>query len=365
MTRTRTALVALTCLAFALVGTNLSSGPASAADDVVDQSQTASTDCYYTVDDFYSFAQTFTAGRSGPLTRVDLLIDRFAGTPAINVGIYATDDSGIPTGPALATGTLPTLPDSVQGFQSASFSTPPVLVKDTKYAIEASAPGDNTNSGWCFNTNQPYTGGEGFGYATQAPDPAWTPYDVDFAFRTYIGLPAQTITLGDLPALKVGGDDGDLTASASSGLPVTFSSQTPATCTVVGDTHVHPVATGTCTIAADQAGDDTDYASAPQVTKSVEVGASDKLAQTITFENPGAQKYGAAKQLSATASSGLPVTFSVGPHSDAGCVVSSSGYLTFNDVGNDCVIVASQEGNDEYAAADPVTQTFEVDDQDV
>jgi hypothetical protein len=60
-----------------------------------------------------------------------------------------------------------------------------------------------------------------------------------------------------------------LTATATSGLTVTFSSTTPLVCTVAGTTVTY-IATGTCTIAADQAGD-TNYNAAPQVTDNVTV----------------------------------------------------------------------------------------------
>ena len=55
-----------------------------------------------------------------------------------------------------------------------------------------------------------------------------------------------------------------------SGKPVTFSSTTPKVCTVSGS-KVSFVAQGTCTVAADQAGND-DYLAAPTVTQTVTVG---------------------------------------------------------------------------------------------
>lgn len=57
-----------------------------------------------------------------------------------------------------------------------------------------------------------------------------------------------------------------LTATASSGLPVTFSSQSPSICSVSGS-NVTMLMAGTCIVAADQAGDAT-YDAAPQVVQS-------------------------------------------------------------------------------------------------
>lgn len=61
-------------------------------------------------------------------------------------------------------------------------------------------------------------------------------------------------------------------ATASSGLPVTYTSLTPAVCTVSNGTPptVTPVAAGECVIAADQPGNGT-YSAAPRVTRSTQL----------------------------------------------------------------------------------------------
>ena len=60
-----------------------------------------------------------------------------------------------------------------------------------------------------------------------------------------------------------------VSATASSGLPVSFNSQTPPVCTVSGST-VTLVTLGTCTIQATQTGD-TNYAAAAPVNRSFKV----------------------------------------------------------------------------------------------
>lgn len=77
----------------------------------------------------------------------------------------------------------------------------------------------------------------------------------------------QTILFPDPGAQTVGGS-ATLTATASSGLPVTLSSLSPVVCTVSGNT-AHFLAVGTCTLAADQAG--TVSISAAHTTRSFEV----------------------------------------------------------------------------------------------
>ncbi len=87
-----------------------------------------------------------------------------------------------------------------------------------------------------------------------------------------IAAATQTITFGTAPALSIGGLPAAVSANASSGLPVIFSSLTPAVCTVSGVT-VTPVTVGSCTVAANQAGD-TNYLAAPQATQSAPVTAA-------------------------------------------------------------------------------------------
>jgi hypothetical protein len=73
-------------------------------------------------------------------------------------------------------------------------------------------------------------------------------------------LMAQTITFATLPAKKYGDADIKLTATASSKLPVTFTSSNPAVATILNDS-LHVLATGTTVITALQAGN-TIYAPA-------------------------------------------------------------------------------------------------------
>ena len=114
--------------------------------------------------------------------------------------------------------------------------------------------------------------------------------------------------------------------------------------------------TGTIVIAANQAGNAT-YAAAPQVTQSIVVNAGSGLSQTITFTAPTSPvTYPVSPiTLSATASSGLTVTFSVlsGPGSITGSTLTVTGTGTI-------VIAANQAGNSSYAAAPQVTQSIVV-----
>jgi len=163
---------------------------------------------------------------------------------------------------------------------------------------------------------------------------------------------SQTITFGALSNLMFGSAPFTLAATASSGLPVSFSSTTTSVCTVSGTTATL-VAVGTCTIQASQAGNAT-YAAATPVSQSFQVTQE---SQTITFGALSNKALGSAPfTLSATASSSLPVSFS--STTTSVCTVSGA-TATVVAVGT-CTIQASQAGNATYAAATPVSQSFQV-----
>jgi hypothetical protein len=77
------------------------------------------------------------------------------------------------------------------------------------------------------------------------------------------------IFIAPTPQAFVPGTVLNLTAAASSGLPVSLASSTPSVC-AVNDSIVVIVAAGTCTLTADQAGN-AQYTAAPQVTRSVNI----------------------------------------------------------------------------------------------
>jgi len=100
-------------------------------------------------------------------------------------------------------------------------------------------------------------------------------------------------------------------------------------------------------------GGDSNYSSSQSST--VAINSILLTAQTITFSNPGAQTYGTPLTLSASASSGLPVSFAV----IAGPATLSGNTLTFTATGS-VTVQATQGGNASYAPATPVSVTFTV-----
>ncbi len=92
-------------------------------------------------------------------------------------------------------------------------------------------------------------------------------------------------------------------------------------------------------------------------TATYELAATAQLpTQSITFNPIPAQAAGISLTLTATASSGLPVSYTVVPNGN--CSVSGS-VVTFLNIGN-CGVIALQPGNSAYAAAAPVGQVIVV-----
>jgi hypothetical protein len=168
----------------------------------------------------------------------------------------------------------------------------------------------------------------------------------------WVSMAPQTITFSTLATKTLAQSPVTLSATASSGLPVTFSTTTPSVCAVSGTT-LTMLNVGTCTVVASQAGNAV-YAVAPSVWRSFWVSMEP---QTITFSTLAKKTLAQSPvTLSATASSGLPVTFSTTTPSV--CTVSGT-TLTMLNAGT-CTVVASQAGNAVYAAAPSVWRSFTV-----
>ena len=159
---------------------------------------------------------------------------------------------------------------------------------------------------------------------------------------------SQTITFGALAAKIFGDPNFTVSATASSGLVVSFSAS--GNCTIATTT-VTITGAGSCTITASQPGN-TNYAAATNVPQTFTIA---KASQTITF-NALADKTTSDPPftVSATASSTLPVGFGA----TGQCTVSGS-TVTITAAGS-CTITASQAGDANYNPAPNVPRTFNI-----
>ena len=171
---------------------------------------------------------------------------------------------------------------------------------------------------------------------------------------------AQSIVFTSRPPSPVVGATYVVTArGGGSGNPVTFTidAQSASVCSVSGATVTFNQA-GSCVIDANEAGNDR-YLAASQAQQIVPV----KQSQTISFTSkpPGNVFVGTPYKVTAEATSGNPVTFTIDAQSASVCSVSGAD-VTFSQAGS-CVIDANQAGNDQYLPARQVQQEIPVNPQ--
>ena len=160
----------------------------------------------------------------------------------------------------------------------------------------------------------------------------------------------QSINFTSPGPLLFGTKSVNVSASSTSSLVVTFTSVTPSICRVSGSA-VTFVGIGNCTIDADQAGG-AGWAAAARESRTFSV-----LAQTISFTPPSTKFTGDRTfSLSATASSGLDVTFASA--TPAVCTVSNSMVTIISK--STCSVDASQSGNTDWDQAATVRRDISI-----
>ncbi len=169
----------------------------------------------------------------------------------------------------------------------------------------------------------------------------------------------QTIAFNSLADTPIDNPPPALTATATSGLPVVFTSDTTPVCTVVPE-GVVLVALGTCTINANQPGNEL-WAPAPQVQHHFQVlPQPDPEDQTIDFNQPADTPLpDGPVALIATATSGLAVVFT----SDTTSICTVTGSSVALVALGTCTINANQPGQADppvWRPAPQVQHSFQV-----
>ncbi|MBE2214413.1 MAG: hypothetical protein IAE82_11120 [Opitutaceae bacterium] len=173
--------------------------------------------------------------------------------------------------------------------------------------------------------------------ASQAGDLNYNPATSERTFN--VAKVAASVVLGDLAHTYDGSAKAATASTTPSGLTVTVTYDGGATA---------PVSAGTYAVVATI--DDSVYEGTTSATLTIS-----KATQTITFAQPadrGVQD--GAFALTATASSGLPVTFAIGsgPATVSGSTVTPAG------IPGTVAVSAAQAGNENFQAAAAVTRTF-------
>ena len=191
---------------------------------------------------------------------------------------------------------------------------------------------------------------------------------------------AQAITFNAIPVQMLSGTSYELVATAESNLPVSFASADESIATVSGNTVTFVSATvsgSTVTITASQAGDGDWFAATPvnqtltirdDLTDTDQDGIPDindphpnQQAQTITFGAIGNKMLSAGTySLTASSSSGLPITYTSSNTSIATISGSTVTFVSATVQGSTVTITASQAGDGNWFAATPVDQDLTI-----
>jgi hypothetical protein len=179
---------------------------------------------------------------------------------------------------------------------------------------------------------------------------------------TYTVNPApQTITYtSPAPSHAIAGDSIHIpSTTTTSGLPVvlTVAASSASVCYIDENNDVIFLKPGTCTINANQTGDDV-YDAAPQAQQSFTVYPADQTVAFTSTAPTAAVVGGATYSPTASATSGLPAAVTVDSSSSSVCSI-VSGVVSFQHAGT-CTLNANQGGNADYNAAPQVQQSFTV-----
>ena len=151
-----------------------------------------------TIDGNQYLAQVFVPTESGPLTAVVLGLSDVNQLGAVDISIESVDNSHQPTGTVLAVESLdnsgvvdwPTV-----DYIDMSFTSPPVLVAGTEYAIVLSSP--SGDFAWSMS-DSPYLSGQSLVYSSGR----WSDWTGTFSFATYMDVAAAQNLQSPPPAMQ-------------------------------------------------------------------------------------------------------------------------------------------------------------------
>lgn len=255
-------------------------------------------------------AASFTPTTNADLSQIDVAVQLSKGTNAFLLTLN-DDASGAP-GLVLEQWQITDAAPfgdgspSYGGFEMVNSAGGMLLQSGVSYWLVVSALNSNSNTdgAWRDSPTDIFNGGSGLGIKQQVNGGGWQTlrgYRPAFLVQ---GTPStttpptpQTITFGPLSNHTLGSGSFALNATASSGLTVTFGSNSTAICTVSGVT-VTLVAAGTCSITASQSGNSV-YAAATPVTQTFTVTQTVTTTTSLT-SSANASIFGQSLTLTAT-----------------------------------------------------------------
>ena len=257
-----------------------------------------------------------------------------------------------------------TAPDRLAAGESATVSATSDLPGIVTLAVASASAANCTLSGATLTATQ--TGTCTLNAATPATS---NNVAASATFHVTVTGTPQTINFGVGPLLTeadvpFGTTPPDLTATASSGLPVSYEISTPTICEALapaspsGMWAIRLLNVGTCTVRATQAGNAT-YERAPSIERSFTIVQG---SQTIGLDVLTDRTFDPTvlQALPRYSSASLPLNYSGLTSSVCNPEFNGTGFNLRVFMPGTCTIRAEQEGTSTYRAADPVTRTFEV-----
>ncbi len=208
----------------------------------------------------------------------------------------------------------------------------------------------NPSTGVATCTASTLAGGTDTVTATYTPDANHT--GSSGSVSQVVNPATQTISCGSFPASQTYNTSFTASCSASSGLPVTYASA--GGCSNSG-TSTYTMTSGTtaCLVTVTQGGNN-DYSAATPFNHSVNAAKANQTINVTTAAPPTATD-GSVFTIVASASSGLPITYTNG-----GACANSGATYTINVANGTCTVYMEQSGNSNYNAATPVIETTTV-----
>jgi serine protease len=257
-----------------------------------------------------------------------------------------------------------TAPERLATGESATVSATSDLPGIVTLAVASASAANCTLSGATLTATQTGT------CALNAETPATADHvAANATFNVTITGTPQSINFGAGPLLTesdvpFGTTPPTLTATASSGLPVSYEITTPTTCEALTPASpsdawaIRLLNLGTCTVRATQAGNPV-YERAPSIERSFTIVQG---SQTIGLGVLTDRAFDptALQALPRYSSASLPLNYSGLTSGVCNPEFNGAGFELRIFMPGTCTIRAEQEGTSTYRAADPVTRTFEV-----
>jgi hypothetical protein len=200
--------VGLGAVAASLAGALVLLAPGAASAGTLDQQQTDGSGMGVNATSTHSVGQTFTPGLSGKLDQVDLFLSKQT-NPNNVLNVEIRDVAGTaynsPPGTAvLASASVAASAVPASGaFVPIAFTAPASVAAGTRYAIVIWTAAGGGNYVWYLSTaHETYTGGVADDTNSSPPTTAWSAFLSDFAFKTYVTVPAVGPTGRRTAALK-------------------------------------------------------------------------------------------------------------------------------------------------------------------